>query len=58
MQQYLPHIYKIDASAVLRICKSFTIILISPYSVYVVSEILCTNIRFQATANNELTMSL
>ncbi len=27
---------------VLRICKSFAIILISPYSVYVVSEILCT----------------
>ncbi len=29
-------------SVVLRICKSFAIILISPYSVYVVSEILCT----------------
>ncbi len=29
-------------SVVLRIFKSFTIILISPYSVYVVSELLCT----------------
>ncbi len=29
-------------SEVLRICKSFSIILISPYSVYVLSEILCT----------------
>ncbi len=29
-------------SVVLGICKSFAIILISPYSVYVVSEILCT----------------
>ncbi len=29
-------------SVVLRICKSFAIILISPYSVYVESEILCT----------------
>ncbi len=35
--------YKIRClSVVLRICKSFAIILISPYSVYVVSEILCT----------------
>uniref|UniRef100_A0A672LRA4 Large ribosomal subunit protein uL13m n=1 Tax=Sinocyclocheilus grahami TaxID=75366 RepID=A0A672LRA4_SINGR len=37
--------YKIRClSVVLRICKSFTIILsvISPYSVYVVSEMLCT----------------
>ncbi len=35
--------YKIRRlSVVLRICKSFTIILISPYSVYVVSELLCT----------------
>ncbi len=35
--------YKISClSVVLRICKSFAIILISPYSVYVVSEMLCT----------------
>ncbi len=35
--------YKIRClSVVLRICKSFAIILISPYSVYVVSEMLCT----------------
>ncbi len=35
--------YKIRClSVVLKICKSFAIILISPYSVYVVSEILCT----------------
>ncbi len=29
-------------SVMLRICKSFAIILISPYSVYVVSVVLCT----------------
>ncbi len=44
-------------SVVLRICKPFVIILISPYSVYVVSEILCTVMQ-QATANKELTMSI
>ncbi len=36
------HFTRSDASVVLRICKSFAIIHISPYSVYVVSEILCT----------------
>ncbi len=47
--------YKIRClSVVLRICKSFAIILISPYSVYVVSEILCTVMQ-QATTSNELT---
>ncbi len=42
-------------SVVLRICKLFAIILIFPYSVYVVSEIFCT---VTDTANMELTMSL